>query len=103
VDTERTDEDGLYLVHRFEEKPLVRDFIANTLMGIEFLWGGSVKLETSEVVRTPTLHGVYAAGATPPAPSDEPEAGDVQWQRVLYTMENRKLSRRILYAMDEAA
>jgi len=103
VDAERTEEDGLYLVHRFEGKPLVRDFIANTLMGVEFLWGGAVKLETSEVVRTPTLHGVYAAGATPPAPSDEPETGDLQWQRVLYTMENRKLSRRILYAMDEAA
>jgi stage V sporulation protein R len=103
VDEERTDKDGLYLVHRFEGKPLVRDFIANTLMGVEFLWGAPVKLETAEVVRTPTLHGVYATGVAPSTASDEPEAGDVQWQKVLYTMENRKLSRRILYAMDEAA
>lgn len=103
VDRKRTDADGLYLVHRFEGKPLVQDFIANTLMGVEYLWGGPVKLETSEVVRAPTLQGVYATGVTPVTASDEPDAGDIQWQRVLYTMENRKLSRRILYAMDEAA
>jgi stage V sporulation protein R len=103
VDRERGEEEGLYLVHRFEGKPLVQDFIANTLMGIEYLWGGPVKLETSEVVRTPKLQGVYVTGATPPTASDEPEAGDIQWQRVLYTMEDRKLSRRILYAMEDAA
>ena len=40
----------LYLVHHFEGKPLVQEFIANTMMGIEYLWGKPVKLETSEVV-----------------------------------------------------
>jgi hypothetical protein len=36
-------------VHHFEGKPLVHEFIANTMMGIEFLWGKPVMLETSEV------------------------------------------------------
>ena len=31
---------SLYLVHRFEGKPLVKEFIANTMLGIEYLWGG---------------------------------------------------------------
>jgi stage V sporulation protein R len=71
----------LYLAHRFEEKPLVQDFIANTMLGIEFLWGGRVRLETREVV---------------PGQTSEQEPGKMKpitWLRVLYTMENRKLEK----------
>jgi stage V sporulation protein R len=78
---EKSGEQALYLVHRFEEKPLVQDFIANTMLGIEFLWGGKVQLETSEVV---------------PGQASEQEPGKQQqlsWRRVLYTMENRKLEK----------
>jgi stage V sporulation protein R len=49
VELEKGKNKTLYLVHRFEEKPLVKEFIANTMMGIEYLWGGPVQLETSEV------------------------------------------------------
>jgi stage V sporulation protein R len=79
----------LYLVHRFEEKPLLQEFISNTLLGIEFLWGGPVELET---------HEVKAARG----PSDHPSARkrqapkEIKWQRVLYTMRDRKLSRKLL-------
>ena len=47
--TYREIDDGiLYLKHHFEGKPLVRDYIRNTMMGIEFLWGHPVELETTE-------------------------------------------------------
>ena len=51
IDPAKTGNGALYLVHRFEGKPLVREFIANTLLGIEYLWGRPVQLETSEAVR----------------------------------------------------
>ncbi len=78
----REDKGCLYLEHVFEGKPLVRDYIANTMMGIEFLWGGVVRLETSEVKPRPAS----TAGAE----------GGIEWERVVYTMEKRKLSRRVL-------
>ena len=74
---------SLYLSHRFEGKALVREFIANTMIGVEYLWGGPVQLETSEIVSTaPAL--------------EEGRPVEIVWGRVLYTMENRKLSRRLL-------
>ncbi|QTA79734.1 SpoVR like protein [Desulfonema limicola] len=99
VDLDKTDDSRLYLQHRFEEKPLVQEFIANTMMGIEYLWGGTVNLETSEVAASKPLTGFYAPGP-PSAQPQEPEKQKIQWQRVLYTMEKRKLTRRILYAVD---
>ncbi len=98
VHPEKTTDGILYLVHRFEGKPLVKDFIGNTMLGIEYLWNGPVKLETSEVTQSPSLQGVYAVG---PGTQEPPEAQEIQWQRVLYTMEKRRLSKRILYAMDQ--
>lgn len=83
----------LYLVHHFEGKPLVKDFITNTLLGIEYLWGGPVELDTHEVVSKPgrsdrprTLGGTLG----------KPTAQETQWQHVIYTMKDRKLSRKIV-------
>jgi stage V sporulation protein R len=81
IDREKGDGQALYLVHRFEEKPLIQEFIANTMLGIEFLWGDKVQLETSEVV---------------PGQAPEREPGEKQqlsWRRVLYTMGNRNLEK----------
>jgi stage V sporulation protein R len=81
IEREKGGDQALYLVHRFEGKPLVQDFIANTMLGIEFLWGGKVQLETSEVI---------------PGQASEQEPGKrqpLQWRRVLYTMENRNLEK----------
>jgi len=83
VDQEKSRGNSLYLVHRFEEKPLVKEFIANTMIGIEYLWGGPVKLETSEVAST----------AAPPTKEEKKEQ-EIKWQRVVYTMEDRKLSQK---------
>jgi len=80
-------------VHHFEGKPLVQEFIANTLMGIEYRWDGPVQLETSEVVSAlPSRILDVFSGQIVPAQADSQEA-EVQWQRVLYTMKDRKLSK----------
>ncbi len=86
VDPEKTDPGNLYLIHRFEEKPLVNEFVANTMMGIEYLWGGAVQLETSDVVSISQPHDS----------KDESKKPEVKWERVLYTMKDRKLSKKMM-------
>jgi stage V sporulation protein R len=96
VDPEFTTETKLYLKHVFEGKPLVKEFIANTMLGIEFLWGGTVMLETSEPVATPKSDTrVFVVGPTG-QPTEETKTPAFRWQRVLYTMENRKLARKLM-------
>ena len=86
----------LYLIHRFEDKPLVKEFIANTMLGIEYLWGAPVRLETNEVVpAAPVQTRIPIPGITMPVDQD-PKAQEVKWQRVLYTMKDRKLSKENL-------
>jgi stage V sporulation protein R len=81
------------MLHHFEGKPLVREFISNTLLGIEYLWGGPVELETHEVMpRTTRAERPRSPGAA----TDKAPPAEIQWQRVVYTMKERKLSRRIL-------
>jgi len=80
----------------FEDKPLVRDYIANTMLGIEFLWGGQVMLETNEPIATPkTDTKVFVVGPSG-QPKEETQRPPFKWQRVLYTMENRRLTRKLL-------
>ena len=96
VDVARTGAEGLCLQHAFEDKPLVKEFVHNTMLGLEFLWGGKVQLETTEVKaikkpdpKQPTLPGL--------APTVEaPGETEVQWQRVRYLMKDRKLSRGLV-------
>ncbi len=97
IDHEKTKNGTLYLSHHFEGKPLVADFIPNTMLGIEYLWGGKVKLETSEVIKMP------AKPFRPPVPglggvrrTETPRKPEVRWQRVVYTMENRKISKSVI-------
>ncbi|PIV81693.1 SpoVR family protein [bacterium CG17_big_fil_post_rev_8_21_14_2_50_64_8] len=94
VDVDKTGEDTLYLVHHFEGMPLVGEFIQNTMLGLEFLWGGKVTLETTEVksvkkpdVKQPSLPGM--------APDPEPEP-EITWQRVRYVMKDRKLGKGVV-------
>ena len=94
IDNEKNSNNTLYLVHHFEEKPLVKEFISNTMMGIEYLWGGPVQLETSEIASTSPseLQNSFSFLSAPSKEeSIEPE---VTWRRVLYTIENRKLSKK---------
>ena len=96
VDPEKNVDNKLYLVHHFEEKPLVKDFIFNTMMGIEYLWGGPVQLETSEVVPTKPAQGHDVFFGYPSPSQTEDQVPEVRWERVLYTMQDRKLLREKL-------
>jgi stage V sporulation protein R len=78
----------LYLNHRHEGKPLVNEYIANTLLGIEYLWGNPVKLETSEAE-------VKASSET-----ETDEGPQVTWRRVRYMMKDRQFSREVVEADD---
>lgn len=91
VDTDRSVEGLLYLDHRFEGKPLLTDFIPAVLMGIEYLWGNTVKLETSELVDDGPRKGkVTDDGDEDAAPRE------LKFRRVVYTMKNRKLTKTSL-------
>ena len=86
----------MYLKHVDEGKPLVKEFIANTMLGIEYLWGGSVMLETNEPVAAPKSETrVFVVGPTG-QPQEETKKPAFKWRRVLYTMNNRKLTRKLL-------
>jgi stage V sporulation protein R len=84
---ERGEGGSLYLVHHFEGKQLVQEYIANTMVGIEYLWGGAVQLETSEAAVDAPRGGSGREGG---------EEGDITWQRVVYTMKDKVLSRQAL-------
>ena len=82
------DKGTLVLNHVFEGKPLVRDYIDATMMGLEFLWGGRICLYTSEPVPVKTV--ADQDGGTM---KTERPVREVGWKRFLYTMSERKLTR----------
>ncbi len=97
IDADKMKEGKLYLVHAFEGKPLLTEFIANTMLGIEYLWGKPVQLETHEVVSVSNPQALVWVNPLTPVPApEEKEPPEIQWQRVLYTMEKRKLSKKQL-------
>jgi stage V sporulation protein R len=95
---EKTRDGILYLEHRFENKSLKQDYIENTMIGIEFLWGGPVHLETSIPTVLPQPGSQYSNFWDPGAGSsrDEARTPPVQWKRVRYVMKDRKLHRQEL-------
>lgn len=98
VEPRKSRDGSLYLSHRFEGKPLLKEYVPNTMMGIEYLWNGPVQLETSELV--PEGDGdsdvaTYLAGAMGIS-REEQRPRKMRWQRVVYTMGNRKLTREVL-------
>jgi stage V sporulation protein R len=98
IDEDKTNETSLHLVHQFEDKPLVKEFIANTMMGIEYLWGGSVHLETHELISAPkpAVGGLPTGYFSIPKPKEKDEPQERKWQRVVYTMQDRKLTKKEL-------
>ena len=93
IDTEKSKDGRLYLVHRFEGKPLVKEFISNTMLGIEYLWGAPVQLETSEVVPAAPAQARLPIPGLPVPAEEEQAPREIKWQRVVYTMKDRKLTR----------
>ena len=89
------DETGtLVLNHVFEGKPLVREYIDGTMMGLEYLWGGKVCLYTSEPVP-------LKAQAPPESTAkQETPKQETSWKRFRYTMDGRKLARELVDVHD---
>ncbi|MCG8687203.1 MAG: SpoVR family protein [Desulfobacterales bacterium] len=97
VDEAKTKDGILYLDHKFEGKPLKKDYIENTMIGIEFLWGGPIHLETSEPVAEAPDDKAYInfwdpAAGSKTAGSQLPKK--FEWKRMRYVMDNRKLTKR---------
>lgn len=85
------DESGtLVLNHVFEGKPLVREYIDGTMMGLEFLWGGKICLYTSEPV--PLKPQTSPESVT----KQEKPKQEISWKRFRYIMDGRKLSRELV-------
>jgi stage V sporulation protein R len=78
VDLSKTNDSNLYLVHRFENKQLIKEFIPDTLVGLEFLWGGQVQLETTEINKRRGGNG---------------QLDSYIYKKVLYTMKDRKIEK----------
>jgi stage V sporulation protein R len=98
IDESKMKDNDLYLNHHFEGKPLIKEFIPNTLMGIEYLWGGPVRLETTELKEDRQESGQsHLPGFFPPfikenkAPKKEPD-----YLRVVYTMNKGKITKSTL-------
>ncbi|MFO7558958.1 MAG: SpoVR family protein [Desulfobacterales bacterium] len=97
IDQNKNDSNSLYLVHHFEGKPLVKAYIENTMIGIEHLWGGTIHLETTEpAAEAPSKWASTVPFMKSTSSRDAEPKTEINMQRVLYTMENRKLTRKIL-------
>lgn len=79
VNDEMTNDENLYLQHIFEGKQLVKEYITDTLIGIEYLYGAQVQLETTEIV-------VKTENGQPIK----------HFNKVLYTMKDRNYSKESL-------
>jgi stage V sporulation protein R len=84
------DDKSLVLNHLFEGKPLYRDYIEGTLLGLEFLWGAKVSLFTHEAERVKR-----ESGQSRPPMTERPE-GEIAWKKIRYTMKDRKMSRAVI-------
>jgi len=94
VDKEKTDMTNvLYLKHHFEGKELVREYIHNTMLGVEFLWGAKVVLETHEINEDDIQNDSKEDYSHL---EEEPQDMELKFRKVLYTMENRQLSKEVV-------
>ena len=78
VNTDKT-KNNLYLQHKFEGKQLIKDFIKDTMIGIEYLWGDQVDLETTEIIKTKQKNKIKT-----------------ELRKVLYTVKNKTISKKII-------
>ncbi len=82
VNLEKTNEKTLYLKHKFEGKQLVKQYVPEVLIGLEYLWGSEVKLETTEIVVS-----------RPPKPEEKPK---YELREVIYHIKDRKTTKKAL-------
>ncbi len=102
VDESKAKDEELYLNHHFEGKPLYRKFIPMTMIGLEYLWGNTIKLETSEIdqedmekIQREAMIEIWSTGKLD---IDEfLSKQKVKYVRVLYTMQDRYLTKEYIY------
>jgi stage V sporulation protein R len=89
----------LHLNHHFEGKPLVKEYIYHTMVGAEYLWGGPVQLETSEIDEE-ALMAMFTLMQNKDLFKEMNgitlDDLDLSYQRVLYHMENKQLKKAVL-------
>ena len=87
----KTDKDTLFITHKFEGKELFREYISATLIGLEYLWGSPVVLETTEYnwdeMQKRTSNGVSLQDVKRNQPI---------LQYVRYTIKNKKITKETL-------
>lgn len=82
VVNEKTNDANLYLKHVFEGKQLYKQYIGDTMMAIEYMWGAQVQLETTDIVKKP---------------NQKPDEKPVYEKRpVVYTIKDKKISKKYL-------
>lgn len=83
--------DELILKHVFEGKEIYKDYIPNVLIGLEYLWGKKVQLETTEF-DWDEMKKVFDKD------DSIKEFDDVEpiFKEVIYTVENKKVTKRNL-------
>ncbi|HLD54871.1 MAG TPA: hypothetical protein VJB35_01295, partial [Candidatus Nanoarchaeia archaeon] len=67
--------------HHFEGKPLITQFIPNTMIGIEHIWGNAVLLDTTEVIMGQNDQGQFT-----------------MQNQVRYKMKDKKIRKRLTEA-----
>ncbi|MDD5569586.1 MAG: SpoVR family protein [Bacteroidales bacterium] len=83
VNIAKTSEANLYLEHKFEGKQLINEFISDTMLGISYLWGSQVQLETTEIVKK-EQNQLFNA---------EEQEEEFEYRKVLYTYENKSINK----------
>lgn len=94
----------LYLDHTYESRILVNKYIPAVLIGLAYLWGKTVKLETTEWVATkeektgtlPNPKGLPGKPRVPQQVSEEERKRHYKMRRVLYECDGRKVARKLL-------
>jgi len=90
IEFSKKDDGTLYLNHKFEEKELYRDYIANTMIGLEYLWGGEVHLETME------LDWEKMNIAMDSKSPDDLSTIKPVFRKVMYTVKNKEVKKEVL-------
>jgi stage V sporulation protein R len=85
----KADNGVLNLKHQFEGKELLRDYIPNTLIGLEYLWGNKVVLETMEL-DWERMRSEAGSSNTDDIMQHEP-----LFHKVVYTAEDRKVKKEV--------
>ncbi len=90
IQFKKKDDGTLYLNHKFEGKELFRDYITNTMIGIEYLWGNKVELETMELDWDEMNKELDSTN-----PDDLSQVKQI-FRKVLYTVKDRKVNKEVL-------